>query len=289
MAERRRRLSLERRLGDWARAHLPAGLQEFAMFVLKQGWAALFGGLLLIAILVTKAVWQPDWALGRYDFLLLFALGVQGAFLALGLETWREAKVIALFHLTGTVMEIFKIHMGSWCYPEDAVAVVWGVPLFSGFMYASVGSYIARVIRIFDMAFEHAPPFWAMGLLAAAIYGNFFGHHFLPDIRLGLFAATGFLFWRTRVWFTTDTVPRFMPLLLAALLTAAALYIAELIGTMTATWEYGGAAKIVPPAKLGSWYLLLFVSLFLVMIVFRGALQRGRLPHSPATRMRDTR
>jgi hypothetical protein len=58
---------LERRLGDRARAHLPEGLREFVMFVLKQGWASLFGGLLLIAILLSRAIWQDDWALSRND------------------------------------------------------------------------------------------------------------------------------------------------------------------------------------------------------------------------------
>lgn len=48
---------LERRLGDWARA-APFGLAELVMFVLKQGWACLFGGLLLIAILATRAIWR---------------------------------------------------------------------------------------------------------------------------------------------------------------------------------------------------------------------------------------
>ena len=32
-----------------------------------------------------------------------------------------EAKVILLFHVTGTVMEIFKTSVGSWIYPEAAL------------------------------------------------------------------------------------------------------------------------------------------------------------------------
>ncbi len=51
------------------------------MFVLKQGWAALFGGLLLIAIILTKAIWQEDWLIRRYDALFLFALSIQALFL----------------------------------------------------------------------------------------------------------------------------------------------------------------------------------------------------------------
>jgi len=35
---------------------------------------------------------------------------------------------------------------------------IMGVPLFSGFMYACVGSYMARVWRIFDFRFDRFPP-----------------------------------------------------------------------------------------------------------------------------------
>ena len=52
----------------------------------------------------------------------------------------EEAKVILAFHLVGTAMELFKTHMGSWEYPEPSLLRIGGVPLFSGFMYAAVGS-----------------------------------------------------------------------------------------------------------------------------------------------------
>ena len=149
---------LERRMGDWARARLSPRLAEFAMFVFKQGWAALFGGLFLAAILLTRAVWQDDWPLTRYDALFLFALATQAVFLALRLESWAEAKVIFLFHVTGTAMEVFKLAQGSWDYPDQGVFEIGGVPLFSGFMYAAVGSYIARVIRVHAMRFAPFPP-----------------------------------------------------------------------------------------------------------------------------------
>ena len=41
------------------------------MFVLKQGWACLFGGLLLVAIITTKLTGNADWPLHRYDALFL--------------------------------------------------------------------------------------------------------------------------------------------------------------------------------------------------------------------------
>lgn len=270
--------ALERRLGDWMRARLPFAVAELIMFVLKQGWAGIFGGLLLIGMIVSARLWQPDWALARYDALLIYALVLQALMLATGMESWREARVIVLFHLTGTVMEVFKVHMGSWVYPGPGVTKIFDVPLFSGFMYASVGSYIARVIRLFDMRFAPYPRFWLTVLLATAIYLNFFGHHFGPDIRLGLFAATLLLYARTRIWFRIGENVYWMPLPLAAFLASFFLWLAENIGTLTRTWLYSGQSdgQLVSLAKMGSWYLLLYVSFVTVTLVVRDNLQRSQ-------------
>ncbi|MDO5643277.1 MAG: DUF817 domain-containing protein [Paracoccus sp. (in: a-proteobacteria)] len=258
---------LEHRLGDWARARLPGPITDLVMFTLKMGWSALFGGLLLLAIIASKAIWQPDWALNRYDALFLFAVTVQALFLICRLESWSEARVILLFHLTGTVMELFKTAAGSWTYPEDALLRIAGVPLFSGFMYASVGSFIARAIRNFDMRFLPYPPYWLTVALAVAIYVNFFAHHFLPDIRWFLFAATLLIYGRTWIWFRPRGWYR-MPLVMAAGLASLFLWIAENIGTRTGTWLYAGQheAQLVSLAKIGSWYLLLFVSFVTVSV-----------------------
>ncbi|MCB1367565.1 MAG: DUF817 domain-containing protein [Rhodobacteraceae bacterium] len=262
-------------MGDAVRARLGSNSADFVLFVLKQGWAALFGALLLAAIITTKLIWQDDWLIRRYDALFSFALGVQILFLRLGLESWNEAKVILIYHVTGTVMEIFKLHMGSWDYPDRGLAEIAGVPLFSGFMYAAIGSYMARVMRIFDMRFAPYPPFWATVLLGAAIYLNFFTHHFGPDIRYVLFAVTVALYWRTRIWFYPDRTARWMPLPVAAFLSAFFIWIAENVGTFTATWAYPGQEGLVSFSKFGSWYLLLYVSFVLVTLVSRDALSRA--------------
>ncbi|GMB82897.1 DUF817 domain-containing protein [Shinella zoogloeoides] len=250
---------------------LPPGLAEFILFGLKQAWACLFAGLMLGLIILTKLVWQPDWPIHRYDALFVAALAIQIAFLTLRMETVEEAKVILIYHVVGTAMEIFKVHMGSWAYPEAAVIRIGGVPLFSGFMYASVGSYMARAIRIFDMRFTRYPPFWTTALLAAAIYANFYMHHFLADIRIALFAATVLLFGRVRIYYTVEERPLWMPLVVAAFFTSIFLWIAENIGTATGVWLYPGQQTwhMVPFTKLGSWYLLLYVSFVLVTIVCR--------------------
>jgi len=252
-----------------ALSRLPPGLSEFILFGLKQAWACLFGALVLFLIIATKLVWQPDWVINRYDALFVAALSIQISFLYLKMESWDEAKVILIYHVVGTVMEIFKVHMGSWVYPEDALIRIAGVPLFSGFMYASVGSYMARAIRIFDMRFTHYPPFVLTALLAIGIYVNFHAHHYIVDLRLGLFLVTVVLFWRVRIYFTVEKKPRWMPLVLAAVLISVFLWIAENIGTATGIWLYPGQTvwHMVSLQKLGSWYLLLYVSFVLVTIV----------------------
>lgn len=278
---------LERRLGDWMRAQLPFVVAELVMFILKQGWAAIFGAALLIGIIISSQIWQESWAIARYDALLAYALFLQIVFLVTGMESWREVRVILLFHLTGTAMEIFKVSAGSWSYPAEALFKLWDVPLFSGFMYAAVGSYMARVIRLFDMRFAPYPPFWSTVLLASAIYVNFFAHHFIWDARLILFAATVLLFARTRIWFAVGSSLYWMPLPVAAFLSSFFLWVAENIGTLTKTWLYSGQTsdQMVSFAKMGSWYLLLYVSFVTVTLVFREALQREPLAitENPAT------
>ncbi len=264
---------------------LPTWLAEGLILIAKLFWAMLFGILFLLALIVTRAIWQPDWALNRYDALLIYALSVQALMLLSGAESWDEAKVIFLFHVTGTTMEIFKVNAGSWSYPHDAVMMVKGVPLFTGFMYASVGSTIARMIHLFRMKFAPYPPYGLTLLLAVAIYGNFYAHHYLPDIRNILFIATLVLFWRTRMWLVVSDKPYWIPLPVAIFLASFALWVAENVGTMSNTWTYAGQEpwQLVSMAKMGSWYLLLYVSFVTVTFVFRDMLIKTPLQRDAMT------
>ncbi len=277
--------ALETRIGEPLRGLLPGWLSETIMFFAKQAWAALFGLLILAAIVVSKAVWQPDWALTRYDGLVIFAVLTQVFMIATKLESWEEARVILIFHVTGTVMEWFKVSQGSWSYPEAGYLMIYGVPLFSGFMYASVGSYVARATRIFDMKFAPYPPLWITFVFGALCYVNFFAHHFTVDIRVALFIGSVLLFGRTRVWFFAGKTARWLPLPVAALGCAFVLWVAEYIGsTLTATWLYAGQQQwqTVNWAKMGSWYLLQFVAFTTVTLVSRSALIHHKI--TPAER-----
>jgi len=225
----------------------------------------------MLALLLATFLWYPsDAAVARYDVLTLSALAIQLALLLTRLESLEEAKVIAVFHVVGTVMEIFKTAAGSWVYPEASLLRIAGVPLFSGFMYAAVGSYLARVWRIFDFRFVHFPPLWLQACLAVAIYVNFFAHHYLPDIRWLLFGATVIVYGRCWVRFRPDVAHRSMPLVVGFLLVALFIWFAENIGTFARAWTYPGqdvSWHMVSWAKLGSWYLLMIISFVLVASV----------------------
>lgn len=253
-----------------AKSRLRAFAYEFLLFGLKQAWASLFAGAMLALILATHLFWPQGAPLARYDFLVLAALALQAFFLATRLERWDEAAVIAIFHVVGTIMEIFKTAHGSWIYPEPNLLRIGGVPLFSGFMYAAVGSYIARTWRLFDFRFTRHPPLWTLALLGAGVYVNFFAHHYTIDIRLGLFALAAMLFGPATVHYKIWRVHRSMPLLLGLVLVALFIWFAENIATFANAWQYPSqkaAWQMVPLSKLGSWFLLMIISYTLVAAV----------------------
>jgi uncharacterized membrane protein YoaT (DUF817 family) len=266
-------IAADAQLGRWAeQRRITTFLYEFVRFGVKQVWACLFGGA-MVALIVGTHLWYPrDAFLARYDFLFLMAVAIQAGMLVLKLETLDEAKVILIYHVVGTIMEVFKIDVGSWIYPEPSVFHIGGVPLFSGFMYASIGSYIARAWRLFDFRFTCHPPLWAVNLLALAIYANFFAHHYMIDLRIVLFAAAVLLFGPSWIYYRIHHRYRRMPLLLGLFLVALFIWIAENLGTVTRTWLYPRqmtAWSAVSLGKLGSWFLLLIISYALVAIVNR--------------------
>jgi uncharacterized membrane protein YoaT (DUF817 family) len=261
-------IAADARIAAWAgKQPATAFVYEFTRFGLKQGWACLFGGA-MVGLLIATSPWYPRGApLSRYDFLFLAALAIQIAMLAFRLETFEEAKVILIFHIVGTIMEVFKTAVGSWIYPEEALFRISGVPLFSGFMYASIGSYIARSWRLFDFRFVGHPPIWALFALSIGIYANFYGHHYTIDLRLALMAALALLCGRTWLYYKVHHVHRRMPLLLGLFLVAVFIWIAENFGTLTRTWIYPSQRNgwvMVPLGKLSSWFLLMTISYVMV-------------------------
>lgn len=255
---------------------LRSGLVEFGVFGLKQAWACVFGALLLAVILAVR-LWYPDSALlARNDFLTLAAIAIQVLMVVTRLETLRELRVILLFHVVGTGMELFKTSVGSWSYEADGLLRLGAVPLFSGFMYAAVGSYMVRVYRIFDLRFSRYPKRWITAFLASAIYVNFFSHHYLPDGRWVLLAAVAVIFGPCVMHFRVFRRHFRMPLVLAFLLVSLFIWIAENIATWSNAWLYPSQLNgwhLVSLDKLVSWFLLMIISVVLVAWVYK--------PYSP--------
>jgi uncharacterized membrane protein YoaT (DUF817 family) len=199
------------------------------------------------------------------------AVVLQIVMLVARLETFGELRVILLFHLVGTVMELFKTDVGSWIYASEGVLRVGAVPLFTGFMYGAVGSYMVRVFRLFELRFDRYPRRWITAIVAAAIYVNFFSHHYIVDFRALLIAAILVLYWPTALEARVFRVRLRLPILVAFLGVAVFIWIAEQVGTGTATWTYPSQEdgwQPVSVAKVGSWFLLMMISVVLVTWVY---------------------
>ena len=240
---------------------------EFLYFGAKQARACLFAGLFFAAVFVVPRAGVLG--VPKYDALLVLALGIQAWMVATGLETWDELKAISLFHVVGFALEAFKTSaaVGSWSYPDFAYTKLFGVPLFSGFMYAAVGSYIIQAWRLFDLRVRHHPPYWMATTVALLIYANFFTHHFTADLRWYIAACALGLYARAVVLFRPLDRDRRMPLLLSFLLIGFFLWVAENISTFFGVWRYPnqvGAWAAVHIGKWSSWSLLVIMTFTIV-------------------------
>ncbi len=242
-------------------------LVEFLWFGIKEVRACLFAGLFFLAVFTVPRAGVLG--VPRYDLLLIIALAIQAWMVLAKLETWDELKAITLFHVIGFGLELFKTSgpIRSWSYPDFAYTKLFGVPLFSGFMYAAVGSYIIQSWRLFDLRIRHHPPYWMAGLVALMIYANFFTHHYIPDLRWYLAALALGLYARTTVIFRPLDRDRTMPLMLAFLLIGFFIWLAENISTFFGIWRYPnqlGAWTSVHVGKWSSWSLLVVMTFTIV-------------------------
>lgn len=227
--------------------------------------------------------------IARYDALLAYGVVATLAFWALRLETGREVLGTLAFHLVGLVFEVLKVRLGSWSYPEDALTKIGGVPLYSGFMYAAVGSYIARAWRLFDLRLTAYRPV-PTAVLAAAVYANFLTHHLLPDVRAVLALLLVLATWRTWVHYTVGRARYRMPLALSFVLIGFFLWLAENISTVFRAYEYPDQAdgwSMVHVGKFGSWALLVVVSFVLVANWKTSHLRDETLRHSSPGALAD--
>lgn len=247
------------------------GIRRFAVellfFGIKEARACLFVGLFFLAIFTVPKAGILH--IPRYDVLLIIALVIQIWMVWTKLESVDELKAVCLFHVVGFALEVFKTsgNVQSWAYPDFAYTKLFGVPLFSGFMYAAIGSYIIQAWRLLDLRIKHHPPYWMAGLISVAIYANFFTHHYIGDYRWYIAACTLGLYARSTVVFRPYDRDRSIPLLLSFILIGFFIWLAENISTFFGIWRYPnqlGAWSAVHIGKWSSWSLLVIMSFTIV-------------------------
>lgn len=240
---------------------------EFLIFGLKQARAAIFAGSFFLLLFASNHI--PLFGFARYDFLFVAAVLIQVVLYLTRLETKDEVKVIFLFHVIGLVLELYKTSpvVGSWSYPEEGFFKIATVPLYSGFMYAAVGSYISQSWKVMKLEIKNHPSYILSSLLCFAIYVNFFTNHFFYDVRFVLIPLVFALFWKSKVFFTVTDKRRWMPLSVGFLLIAFFIWIAENISTYLGAWQYPDQVhvwSVVSTSKITSWFLMVIISFIIV-------------------------
>jgi hypothetical protein len=155
-------------------------LTELFVFGLKQARACLFPGIFITILLLSSHV--PLFGLARYDFIFVGAVLAQvGAGRAGRGDQGRGAHPLRLPRARRRARGL-QDPSGHRLVelPEEGFFEVFGVPLYSGFMYASVASYMCQAWRLLDLDLKNYPPYALSVPLSIGIYLNFFTHHLSP-------------------------------------------------------------------------------------------------------------
>ncbi|MGP4001758.1 DUF817 domain-containing protein [Streptomyces sp. 8N706] len=249
-------------------------VHQLLVFARLQTRSCAFAVALLSGVAVSTLF--PRLPLARYDLLLIYGIMLSVLFWARGWEKGQDLAVITVCHVIGLAFEFVKVSLGSWSYPEPGFFKVAGVPLYGGFLYAAVGSYVCRAWRLTDLelvGYRHR----STVAVAAAIYVNFFSHHWLPDARWPLAALLLIVTAGTYVRFTVGRTRYRMPLALSFTLIGFFLWLAENIATYLGAWRYPYQMHGWQPVsleKFGAWALLISVTFVLVAQTQRTAATR---------------
>lgn len=241
--------------------------RELVSFIRIQCISALFAVLIIFGLAFTALV---DTGIPRYDFMLGYCVLLQVLMVATKLETKRELLSICVFHFLGIMLEVYKVSHGSWRYPDVGLKL-YGVPLYSGFMYASVASYLMQAWRRHNMTLENFPSWRRMTLLAVGIYANFFLSRHFGDSRWILSVVTLLIFGRTFVLIDVGPSRWRVNLLFGFLGLGTWVWIAEHLCTSLGAWQYPNQTHgwtWVDPGKWSSWCLLTVIS-FLAVAAFK--------------------
>jgi uncharacterized membrane protein YoaT (DUF817 family) len=242
-------------------------MQELFVFITKQIKSAIFAILFLSCVVITSYI---DFEyIARADVLFICAISIQAILLLSKYETFDEFKIICMYHVIGTVMEIYKTHIGSWEYQDLGVLSIMGVPLFSGFMYSTIGSYITRAWTEFKVHITHEPNILIHTAISVAIYLNFFTNHYIYDFRYVLLCIVIIVYSKMNLVYHITEHARQIPLTIVFLFIAIGIWIAENLATLYSVWLYPSQKEVwhmVSPHKITSWWLLVILSFILVWI-----------------------
>jgi uncharacterized membrane protein YoaT (DUF817 family) len=242
-------------------------LKDFWHFGLKEARSCVFAGAFFLLLFLSHKIYL--FGFYRYDFLLVAAILIQVLLLSVKLESLDELKAIAIFHIIGFCLEVFKTHpaVGSWSYPEPGYFKIFGVPLYSGFMYSAVASYIIQAWRLLKLRVTDHPPQWIVWVLAIAIYINFFMHHFFLDLRWLYVFVLCLIFRKSDVYFTPDKEEYKMSLLLSFVLIGFFIWFAENIATFLGAWKYPDQTAAWSKVHIGKWssWSLLVIMTFIIV------------------------
>ena len=211
--------------------------------------------------------------MARYDFLFLAALAIQLAHAGVpagnAVRSQGHPDLPRRRHGHGDIQDLRRLVDLS----GGELFRIGGVPLFSGFMYAAVGSYLARISRIFDMRYTQYPPLWATVLLAVGDLCQFLRAPFHRRYALGAVRGHGAALSSARSCITASS----------ASATACRCWWASCWSRCSSgsprTSAHGRApgsilvsttaGRTFRSSKLGSWYLLMIISFVLVTLVHR--------------------
>ncbi|MFF9852550.1 DUF817 domain-containing protein [Streptomyces litmocidini] len=253
---------------------LTHGMRQLLRFAVLEARCCAFAVALVGGIAVSALL--PELPVARYDLLLLYGVGLTVLAWKVGWDSGRDVAVIAGCHAIGLLFELVKVRMGSWSYPEEALTKFGGVPLYGGFLYAALGSYVCRAWHLFDLRLTGYRP-RITAVLAGAVYVNFFSHHWLPDARWVLAALLLAATAGTWVRFRVGESDHRMPLALSFVLIGFFLWVAENAATYVGAWSYPDQLdgwRPVPLTKFGAWALLITVTFTLT--ANRTFFMRGR-------------
>lgn len=196
---------------------------------------------------------------------------VQVCLYKFGFETKRDILVVTIFHLIGLSMELIEVGINhSWAYTSSGIFYIASVPIFTGFMYACVGSYMAKEFKLLELKVSSMPSNKFIVIFSIAIYANFILNNHIYDFRYVLLVIMFVVYNRANLTFKPLLKSYRFNLPLSFLLIGFFIWVAENISTYLGIWSYPNQVPVwhlVHVSKITSWMLLSIVSFNLVYLL----------------------